>query len=63
MLSQNVQKKKSKIKTPFLVKVDQFGQPLPTFNIRGSEIVNSRLGGVCTLILASVILAYALVKF
>ena len=63
MLQRNIQKKHSKGKTPVLVKIDQFGQPLPNFNIKGSDSVNSRLGGFCTLVLSVLVLAYAVVKF
>ena len=36
---------------------------MPNFNIKGSDSVNSRLGGLCTLVLTVVTLAFAVVKF
>ena len=44
-------------------KIDAFGQPLPSFNIKGKERVNTIVGGFCTLILFMTILSYGMLKF
>ena len=44
-------------------RLDAFGEPLPSFNIKGKTRVHSLTGGLCTLILIFVILSYASVKF
>ena len=46
-----------------LENIDVFGSPLPQFNIRGQEKVHTRIGGVCTLLITSVVLLFAMVKF
>ena len=44
-------------------KIDAFGSPLPTFNFKGKEKVNTIVGGFVTLILFLTVLTYALLKF
>ena len=43
--------------------MDNFGQDLPTFNIRGSEKVTTILGGCFSLILFMVVFMYGALKF
>ena len=47
---------------PLLEKADAFGEPLPTFNIKGSEQVNTRIGGIATIILFTIVLAFGAIK-
>ena len=46
-----------------LERMDAFGMPLPSFNLRGKEFIRTRLGGVCTLLILAIVLLYASVKF
>ena len=46
-----------------LEKLDAFGEPLPTFNIRGNEQVTTRAGGIATLIIFVVLLVFGGLKF
>ena len=50
-------------KGSILESVDAFGTPLPTFNIKGRQAVHTRFGGFCTLIISTIIMLYASVKF
>ena len=46
----------------FLQQIDGFGEPLPTFNIRGQEKVNSMVGGVATLLIICLVAAFGGLK-
>lgn len=46
-----------------LRKIDSFGQPLPSFNIRGKDYLQTSVGGFVTLMLTLLVLMYAMVKF
>ena len=50
-------------KNGVLEHIDAFGLPLPTFNLKGRQMVHTRIGGVCTLIIATIVILYASVKF
>ena len=43
--------------------MDAFGQKLPSFNIKGSDNVNSIAGGVFSIALYVVVICYATLKF
>ena len=43
--------------------MDAFGQPLPNFNIKGSDKVNTIAGGFFSLILFGVVFMYSILKF
>ena len=43
--------------------MDGFGQPLPTFNIKGETKVKTAQGGVVTALLCFMVLTYAILKF
>ena len=43
--------------------LDVFGEPLPNFNIRGEDRVNTIAGGFLSMILYGVVLLYSTVKF
>ena len=45
-----------------LQRIDQFGRPLPTFNIKGSTSVPSVTGGVITLLLCILWFTYGVIK-
>ena len=45
-----------------LEKLDTFGERLPTFNIKGNEKVNTRIGGIATLIIFAVVVAFGGLK-
>ena len=42
---------------------DAFGEPVPGFNVKGQNTVTSRTGGMITLLISSVVILYAAVKF
>ena len=44
-------------------KIDAFGSPLPSFNIKGKETITTIVGGFCTLILFFTIFSYGALKF
>ena len=44
-------------------KIDAFGSPLPSFNIKGKERITTIVGGFCTLMLFLTIFCYGLLKF
>ena len=46
----------------FLQQIDGFGEPLPTFNIRGQEKVNSRVGGIATLLIIFLVAVFGGLK-
>ena len=45
-----------------LQRIDVFGRPLPAFNIKGRSEVNTRVGGLISLIIISTVLVYASIK-
>ena len=45
-----------------LQKFDVFGESIPSFNFRGRLKVQTFLGGVCTILIIMVLIAYAAVK-
>ena len=46
-----------------LQRLDIFGEPLPSFNVRGHETVNSVFGGICSVIIFTIVLLYGVTKF
>ena len=46
-----------------LERVDQFGRPLPTFNLKGEEMVHTVTGGLMTFFILVVMLSYGTLKF
>ena len=46
-----------------LEEIDAFREPIPVFNIRGKTSVRTRAGGVLTILIATVVLMYAAVRF
>ena len=46
-----------------LQNLDSFGEPLPTFNIKGRDQVQTQVGGFVTLALIIVVTMFAIVKF
>ena len=42
---------------------DAFGKALPVFNIKGKDLVTTRIGGAVTLLISCVALLYAVIKF
>ena len=42
---------------------DAFGEPVPSFNVKGQNNVTSRTGGVITLLISTAVFWYAAVKF
>ena len=46
-----------------LHKADIFGEPLPTFNLKGETHVNTITGGLCTFFIIITCLAYGSLKF
>ena len=54
-------KAKWKIGT-FLKNIDQYGQEIPSFNLKGETRVNTLFGGVITIAIMSLTLAYAILK-
>ena len=44
-------------------RLDIFGEALPQFNYRGQDIIRTRAGGVFTVILLSLVLLFASVRF
>ena len=47
----------------FLERNDLFGEPLPAFNIKGETTVNTVTGGILSVILVVILLAYGGLKF
>ena len=43
--------------------MDIFGKQLPSFNLKGNEIVKTNFGAALTLFLGGIVLLYAVVKF
>ena len=54
---------KALFRNSMLEHIDAFGLPLPTFNLKGKQIVHTRIGGVCTLIISIIVILYATIKF
>ena len=46
-----------------LNRFDIFGKPLPGFNIKGSDVVTSMVGGVASIIIFAIVLLYGAIKF
>jgi len=46
-----------------LESIDGFGEPLPTFNLKGSDKVQTKVGGITTLIIIIVVILFSIVKF
>ena len=46
-----------------LKNMDTFGEPLPVFNVNGKYTIQTRCGGLMTLLIIIVVLLYAVVKF
>ena len=46
-----------------LENLDGFGEPVPAFNVKGQSTIRTRCGGVTTLIIATTVLLYAVIKF
>lgn len=42
---------------------DMFGQPLPTFNVRGEEFLKTKFGAFVTMLLITSIMIYGMLKF
>ena len=42
---------------------DTFGEPVPSFNVKGQNTVTSRTGGVITLFISTAVIFYAAIKF
>ena len=42
---------------------DTFGEPVPGFNVKGQDMVTTRIGGVVTVIIAFLVFLYASLKF
>ena len=42
---------------------DMFGQPLPTYNVHGEELVKTKFGAVLTMLLLTSIMIYGMYKF
>ena len=47
----------------FFRKLDRFGQPIPAFNMKGKDKVNTSVGGVMTLTIITLTLGYFVIKF
>ena len=57
-------KKAAQLSIPkVLHSIDAFQEPLPMFNVKGQSSVSSFVGGICTLVLFSIVLTYATLKF
>ena len=46
----------------FVTQYDKFGRRVPGFNLRGNDVIRSKLGVVMTLICFIIVLVYALAK-
>lgn len=46
-----------------LERFDIFGEPLPSFNIKGKQQIQTRIGGVCTVLILATTLLFSVVKF
>ena len=49
--------------TNFLRSIDRFGQPVPTFNIKGTNKIKTAFGGVLTAVIMTFALGYFTIKF
>ena len=54
-------KAKWKIGT-FLKNIDQYGQEIPSFNLKGEARVNTLFGGIITILILSLTFIYAVLK-
>ena len=43
--------------------VDQLGSPVPSFNVQGEATINTSFGGCLSILIITVTLIYALLKF
>ena len=46
----------------FLENIDSFGEPLPVFNVKGRDTIQTRCGGLLTLAIILVVVLYGAVK-
>ena len=46
-----------------LKKIDLFGRPLPSFNLKGETVIPTLTGGICTFLFICLLLAYGSLKF
>ena len=46
----------------YMNQFDKFGTPVPSFNVKGENTINSNVGSILTLISAVVVLIYAVAK-
>ena len=46
-----------------LERIDSFGETLPVFNIKGKDKINTKTGGLVTLLITGVVLLFAAIKF
>ena len=46
-----------------LNRVDIFGKPLPGFNLKGSDVVTTMVGGVSSIFIFAIVLLYGAIKF
>ena len=44
------------------MQVDAFGESLPTFNVDGKEKIHTICGGVATMLISMIVLAFAALK-
>ena len=47
----------------FLRECDIFGHPIPAFNIKGKDRVNTAIGGIMSAVIMTVTFGYAIKKF
>ena len=47
----------------FLEKFDNFGEPVPAFNVKGEDMHKTRIGGACSLVIGALVLLFASIKF
>ena len=45
-----------------MTRFDQFGQPIPSFNLKGQETIKTGLGAFLTLMMTILVLGYAIIK-
>ena len=46
-----------------MTQFDQFGQPIPSFTLKGQETTKTGLGACLSLMMTILVLSYAIVKF
>jgi hypothetical protein len=62
-MSTNFKKKKGNETGTFWDKWDFFATPIPPFNLESNEQVGTSIGFITSLLLTTVVLAYAVMKF